>query len=185
VTPARSLALVAGLLAGAAQGLAATQPPPDAPNRGRPARPGLPGDEAFRMVDAYVLSNLQESLGLTDEQYMRLLPLVKRFHGDRREFAQRRRRAFMEMRKAVEAGGHTEDQVAQALRALKSVETEEPVAIRRDLDAIDTALSPVQQAKYRVLEAEVERKIRELVRQIRAQRGGPRDRRGQEQPPQP
>jgi hypothetical protein len=184
VNPARSLALVAGLLAGAAQGLAATQSP-EPPNRGRPARPGLPGDEAFRMVDAYVLSNLQESLGLTDEQYTRLLPLVKRFHGDRRDLAQRRRRAFVELRKALEAGGHTEDQVAQALRALKSVETDEPVTVRRDLDAIDAALSPVQQAKYRVLEAEVERKIRELVRQIRAQRGTPRDRRGQEQPPQP
>ncbi|HEY3120930.1 MAG TPA: hypothetical protein VGL15_09915 [Vicinamibacteria bacterium] len=184
MNPARSLALVAGLLAGAAQGLAATQSP-EPPNRGRPARPGLPGDEAFRMVDAYVLSNLQESLGLTDEQYTRLLPLVKRFHGDRRDLAQRRRRAFVELRKALEAGGHTEDQVAQALRALKSVETDEPVTVRRDLDAIDAALSPVQQAKYRVLEAEVERKIRELVRQIRAQRGTPRDRRGQEQPPQP
>jgi hypothetical protein len=183
VKPARSLALVAALLAGAVQGLAATQPP-EAPARGRPARPGLPGDEAFRMVDAYVLSNLQESLGLSDEQFMRLMPLVKRFHGDRRDFAQRRRRAFVELRKALEAGGHTEDQVAQALRALKSVETEEPVAIRRDLDAVDAALSPVQQAKYRVLEAEVERKIRELVRQIRAQGGTARDRRGQG-PPQP
>jgi len=181
VKPARSLALLAALLAGAEQGLAATQPP-EAPNRGRPARPGLPGDEAFRMVDAYVLSNLQESLGLTDEQFLRLLPLVKRFHGDRRDFAQRRRRAFVELRKALEAGGYTEDQVAQALRALKAVETEEPVAIRRDLDAIDAALSPVQQAKYRVLEAEVERKIRELVRQIRAQGGTARDRRGQETP---
>jgi hypothetical protein len=183
VKPAGSLALAAGLLAGAAQGLAATQPP-EAANPGRPARPGLPGDEAFRMVEAYVLSNLQESLGLTDEMYLRLLPLVKRYHGDRRDFAQRRRRAFGSLRKSVETGGHTEDEVAQALRALKSVEVDEPVAIRRDLDAIDAALSPLQQAKYRVLEAEVERKIRELVRQIRAQRGPPPDRR-QEQPPQP
>jgi Spy/CpxP family protein refolding chaperone len=159
---------------------AATQPVGPGPaQRGSPP----PGDEAFRMVDAYILSNMQESLGLTDEQYTRLLPLVKRLHNDRREFAQRRRRAFMELRRLLEAGGGTEDQVVQALRALKAVETEEPAALRRDLDAIDAALSPVQQGKYRVMEAEVERKIREIVRQIRMQRAGPRDRRGQ--PPRP
>jgi hypothetical protein len=147
-----------------------------------PARPAkAPGDEAFRMVDAYVLSNLQESLGLTDEQYTRLLPLVKRFHNDRRDYAQRRRRAFVELRKRLEAGGGTEEEVAHALRELKAVEAEEPPALRRDLDAIDATLSPLQQAKYRVLEAEVERKIRELVRQIRM-RGGPRDRRDQPPP---
>ena len=147
-----------------------------------PQAPG-PGEEAFRMVDAYVLSNMQESLGLTDEQYTRVLPLVKRFHGDRRDFAQRRRRAFMELRRLLEAGGGTEDQVVQALRVLKSAETEEPAALRRDLDAIDAVLTPVQQAKYRVMEAEVERKIREIIRQIRTQRG-PRERRGPP-PPQP
>jgi hypothetical protein len=175
------LPLAAVLLAAAAQ--APPRAPAEGPGRGRPGKTP-PGEEAFRMVDAYVLSNMQESLGLTDEQYTRLLPLVKRFHNDRRDFAQRRRRAFMDLRRLLEAGGVTEDQVAQALRQLKSVETEEPAALRRDLDSIDAALSPVQQAKYRVLEAEVERKIRELVRQIRMQRGGARERRPQQPPPQ-
>jgi hypothetical protein len=173
------LPLAAVLLAAVAQGAGG----PEGPGRGRPGKTP-PGEEAFRMVDAYVLSNMQESLGLTDEQYTRLLPLVKRFHNDRRDFAQRRRRAFMELRRLLETGGGTEDQVAQGLRELKAVETEEPAALRRDLDAIDAALSPVQQAKYRVLEAEVERKIRELVRQIRLQRGGARERRPQPPPPQ-
>ena len=36
------------------------------------------------MVDAYIVSNLQESLGLTDEQFVRLLPLVKRLQSERR-----------------------------------------------------------------------------------------------------
>ena len=30
------------------------------------------------MVDAYIVSNLQESVGLTDEQFVKVLPLVKR-----------------------------------------------------------------------------------------------------------
>lgn len=42
--------------------LAGAQPTPSGPRRGGAAR-----DDAFRMVDAYIVSNLQESLGLTDE----------------------------------------------------------------------------------------------------------------------
>ena len=30
------------------------------------------------MVDAYVVSNLQESLGLSDEQFAKAIPLVKK-----------------------------------------------------------------------------------------------------------
>ncbi len=37
-----------------------------------------PREEAFRMVDAYVVSNMQESLGLSDEQFAKAIPLVKK-----------------------------------------------------------------------------------------------------------
>ncbi len=39
---------------------------------GQRRRPGR--DEAGRMVDAYVVSNLQESLDLTDEQFVKSAP---------------------------------------------------------------------------------------------------------------
>ena len=50
--------------------------------------------------------------------------------------------------------------MAELLREVKAAEAEEAATMRRDLDAIDAVLTPVQQAKYRVLEVEVERKIR-------------------------
>jgi Xaa-Pro aminopeptidase len=133
-----------------------------------PAGPG-PGNEAFKIVDAYVLSNLQESLDLSDEQFVKLLPLVKRLHNDRRDFAQRRIRSLMELRKLLASGAATEGRVAELLKELKAVENEEPPALRKAMDAIDATLNPLQQAKYRVLEADVERRIRELMRQM----GGP------------
>ncbi len=147
-----------------------------------PAGPG-PAHEAFKIVDAYVLSNLQESLGLSDEQFLKLLPLVKRLHNDRREFAQRRIRSLMELRKLLASGAATEGRVSELLKDLKAVENEEPPALRKDMDAIDATLNPLQQAKYRVLEADVERRIRELMRQM----GGPgRARRPDNpEPPQP
>ena len=53
--------------------------------------PGAQGlelrDETFRLMDAYLISNLQESLGLTDEQFVKALPLVKKLQSDRRDSA--------------------------------------------------------------------------------------------------
>jgi hypothetical protein len=156
--------LVTGVLLAMATLVAAQEPSPS-PGAGQLR----PREEAFRMVDAYFLSNLQESLGLTDEQFVRILPLVKRLQSDRRQFAQRRQRALQEMRKQLQSGGATEGRLEELLREVKAVESELPTVIRRDLDAIDSVLTPIQQAKYRVLELEVERKIGEIMMQMRGQ----------------
>jgi len=142
---------------------------------------GKPRDEAFRMIDAYIVSNLQESLLLTDDQFTKLLPLVKRLQRDRRELVQRRIQALMEMRRTMAQGVATEARIQELLRELKAVEAEEPATIRRDMDAIDALLSPLQQAKYRLLEVEVERKLRALMSQMRPGGGG-RGRRGEGSP---
>jgi hypothetical protein len=139
------------------------------------------------MIDAYFVSNLQESLGLTDDQFVRLLPMVRRLQNDRRQYAQRRQRALQEMRKLLQSGGATEGRIEELLREVKAADSDEAPALRRDREAIDAVLSPVQQAKFRILELEVERKIREMMAQMRDQarppgRGRPRD---QGQSPRP
>ena len=139
------------------------------------------------MVDAYIASNLQESLGLTDEQLAKLLPLVTRLHQDRRELVHRRLQNLRELRGLLASGTATEAQVAQRRAEAKRLENEEPTRLRRDREAVDAALDPLQQAKFRVLEAEVEQKIRGL-RGRRTGRPGPRSRRGgpgEEVPRQP
>src|SRR5207244_9000710 len=77
---------LAGLLWVTVAAASAQEPAPPPEDR-------RPREEAFRMIDAYFVSNLQESLGLTDEQFVRLLPMVKRLQTDRRQYAQRRQRA--------------------------------------------------------------------------------------------
>lgn len=133
---------------------------------------GAARDEAFKMIDAYVLSNLQESLGLNDDAYVRLLPLVKRHHGERREWAQRRMQALMELRRQFRQGRATDLTVADLLKQVKKAEAEAPLTQARNQQAIDALLDPVQQAKYRIFEAEVERKVRELLRHAKNMRGG-------------
>lgn len=133
---------------------------------GRPSR-----EEAFfRMVEAYFVSNMQEALALSDEQFGRVLPLVKRLQRDRREAGQRRMKSMQELRRVMQAGGATEARVAELLREVKAAEVEGPELVRRDIEALDAALSPVQQAKYRLMEVEVERRIREAVSEMRLNR---------------
>ncbi|HLA77788.1 MAG TPA: hypothetical protein VJU18_09435 [Vicinamibacteria bacterium] len=175
--------LTTWLLLGLALPLTAQQPGPRR-MRGEPAGPG-PGHEAFKLVEAYVLSNLQDSLDLSDDQFVKMLPLVKRVQNDRREFAQRRMRVLMELRKLLGSGTATESRVGDLLKELKSIESEEPAALRRDMDAIDAALNPLQQAKYRVFEADVERRIRELMRQMGGTGGPGRNRRPDNPEPLP
>lgn len=130
-----------------------------------PASPPLPPprQEIFRMVDAYIVSNLQESLGLTDEQFAKLIPLVKRVQKNRREFNQKRQAIIRELRTSFQAGTATEARVGELMKELKALEVEGPQSLKKDQDAIDAALNPVQQAKYRVLEFNVDQRIRGLM----------------------
>lgn len=145
-----------------------------------------PRDEAYKMVEAYIVSNLQESLGLTDDQFAKVLPHVKRLQKDRRELAQRRGRALVEMRLVLESGAATEARVTELLKSVKAVEADQSDIVRKDMDAIDGVLSPVQQAKFRLLEAEVERKIRALMNGLRAPNRNPaRNRRPAADEPEP
>ena len=133
--------------------------------------------EAFKMVDAYVISNLQESLGLTDEQFAKAVPLVQKVQADRRQYLMERTLKIREMRRLLHQGGASEAQVLDLLRQVKALDAEGPSATRRDLEALDAVLTPLQQAKFRVLELEVEQRMRELVRRVRPRPGerGPRE----------
>jgi hypothetical protein len=128
-------------------------------------------DEAFKMVDAYVVSNLQESLGLDDAQFAKAIPLVKRVQGDRRQYLLDRTHAVREMRRLLRQGGATEAEVVQLLKQLKALDVDGPAQNRKNLDALDAMLTPLQQAKYRVLEADVEQRMRELMNRARPRQG--------------
>jgi hypothetical protein len=131
---------------------------------------GLLRDEIYEMVDAYILMKIQERLGLSDEQLTRLMPLVRRQQRDRHDLDRRRFRALGELRRLLAEGTARDDQVAELLREVKAVEAEAPSVAQRNQALIDGALTPMQQAKYRLLMVEVEHRLREL--RHRARQGG-------------
>jgi len=168
ISRATRVVVAAALLAGSGAVAARAQGrPPGAGRQGEARR-----EEAFRMVDAYVVSNLQSSLGLSDEQYTKVLPLVTRLQSERRGYLMERARLLREMRRLLDSGAATEADVTPALQRLRAVEADGPARVHRDMEALDAALSPVQQAKYRLLELDVEQRLRDLMGRLRANRPG-------------
>ena len=123
------------------------------------------------MVDAYIVSNLQESLGLDDAQFAKAIPLVKRLQSERRTYFLERTRTVREMRRLLRQGGATETELLDLLKQLKALDVDGPAQTRKNIDALDAMLTPVQQAKFRVLEADVEQRMRELMNRVRPRPG--------------
>jgi Spy/CpxP family protein refolding chaperone len=164
VSPRLAAALVVVLGAASATAFAQPQGPPVRSERhaGR--------EEAFEMVDAYIVGNLQKSLGLDDKQFAEVLPLVQKLHADRRDFYLSRARALRRLRLLLGSGTATEAQVLAQLSELETLEKEGPAKVRRRFEALDAALTPIQQAKYRVLEFDVEQRMRRLLDRARSPR---------------
>jgi len=156
-----------------------------AAQEGRPEGERRPREEIFRMVDAYVADHLQENLGLSDEQRNRVLPLVRKLNADRRRFAERRIRAIHQMRRMMKAGTVNDPRLVELLQQVKAAETEEPAAIRAGHDAIDAVLTPVQQVQFRILEAEIEHRMRRVMARVRGERRDAPGRPHREDAPRP
>jgi Spy/CpxP family protein refolding chaperone len=157
-------ALVVVLAAASARAFARPEGPPVRSER------HAGGEEAFEMVDAYIVGHLQKSLGLDDEQFAEVLPLVQKLHADRRDFYLSRARALRRLRLLLGSGTATEAEVLAQLRQLEALEEQGPAKVHRSLETLDAALTPMQQAKYRVLEFEVEHRLRRLIERARSPR---------------
>lgn len=165
-----ALLFAAVALATAAMGRAQDRSKPG----GEAAAGGESRREAFRIVDAYVVSNLQESLGLTDAEFVKVLPLVQKLQTSRREYLLARGRLLHQLRRQLGSGSADEAEVRRTLDELKKTEATGPERTRAALAELDAALGPLQQAKFRVLELDVEQRLRELMGRARARGAGAR-----------
>jgi hypothetical protein len=133
--------------------------PPRADEERAPAR-----DEIPEILDYYMLSHLQERLGLTDAHNAKVVPLVMQYQKDLRGCRKGKMKSVTALKKLLKSGTATESQLVEHLNALRAIEAEDRGKLKKDLEAIDGELTVVQQAKFRVLEHEVERKFFQLMR---------------------
>jgi hypothetical protein len=127
-------------------------------------------DEAFRMADAYIVAHLQERLALTDDQFVKVLPSVKKLNDERRHARVRKMVALRRLQRELERGVATERGLSEGVAAIREAESSLRDAEEKHIAAIDAVLTPVQQAKFRVLEYEIDRRMRSLLERTARER---------------
>jgi DNA repair exonuclease SbcCD ATPase subunit len=130
-------------------------------------------EEVEAMVDAYIISKLQEALQLDDEQYARVIVAQKKLQESRRSFRRQRAETLRELRRSLASAEPRDDQLGSLLDRLAELQKDFEERQRAELKGLDALLTLRQRARYRILEAEIERRLQELVRRVR--QGQPRD----------
>ena len=167
------LLLTGLLLASPALAGAQRQAPPR--DRAPDDRPGLSPVEVVNLLDAYALVQAQQALQLGDEQYGEFVPRLKRLQGTRRRNVQQRNAILQEMRRLTAPGAAgDETQIRQRLQALAEHDERAAQEIRQAYQALDEILDVRQQARFRLLEEQLERRKIDLLQRARqgAARGG-------------
>ena len=131
-------------------------------------------DEVEGMMEAYILSKLQDSLDLTDEQFGTMVVAQKKLSDARREYRQNRMRVLQQMRRTLQREQAGEDELRPLLSQLAGLQDEFIVNEKSRYADIDAILDVRQQARYRILEVELQRRLAEMLRQVRGNRNDAR-----------
>ena len=176
--------LVLALCAGEAyaQTTGSTQPPAGRAGRqgqgpGRQGRPGGPPPDGAitpaalqELLDTMVVVQAERDLGLTDTQFAQFLSRLRALQGARRRGEMQRSRSLMELRRLLqggESGTVDENQLRERLKSIDDAEAQSLTEIRQARTTLEQILSVRQQARFRLLEEQVERRKLELFARSR------------------
>jgi Spy/CpxP family protein refolding chaperone len=169
-------AVVVAIVLGSTAALAQSAATP--PGRGNRAGGAPSNGELITMLDAYAIVQAQNALDLSDNQYGQFVTRLKRLQDTRRRNVQARNRLLNELRKltAIE-GGADETAIRDRLKALRDLDDQAAVALRREYDAVDEVLDARQQARFRLFEERLERQKLDLLFRARERAARPAQRR--------
>jgi hypothetical protein len=126
--------------------------------------------QVHQLFDAMLVMQAQNALALTETQYAQFLTRLRPLQEARRRNQQERVRLMNELQRLSNPRNPqppTESDLRERLGALHELETRSATEVRRAYDAIDEVLTPLQQARFRVLEEQIERRKLELVGRAR------------------
>lgn len=130
---------------------------------------GANREEVEGMMDAYILSKLQESLDLTDEQFGRMVVAQKKLQDTRREYRRARMSVLRRLRQALRRDDAEDSELEPLLGELESLKGGFIVNEKARYADIDAILDIRQRARYRILETEIQRRLQQLMRRVRGQ----------------
>jgi len=138
-----------------------------------------------QLFDAMLVMQAQDALSLTEQQYGQFLTRLKVLQDTRRRSQQERIRLINELQRMTNprnAGADTpEAELRLRLSALQELEGRSAAELRKAYNAVDEVLNPLQQARFRVLEENIERRKLQLVG--RARQNNPERPQPQRRPP--
>lgn len=112
---------------------------------------------------------VRERLNLTDAQVAQLRDVNSRLDGRRRALTQQERSARVALRDEIARGGSADQaRVAQLMRDARDLQQQRIQLQQEEQQQLSSFLTPVQQAQFYGLQAQLRAKMREL----RAQQGG-------------
>jgi hypothetical protein len=141
----------------------------DGPRRpGRGGAPGVSPAEVQRLFDAYEVMQAQQALQLTDEQSPQFLARVKTLQDVRRRSVGERARILAELRRlSAGSAGSEEGEIRAQLKALDDLEARTLNDVKQAMDGLNQVLDTRQQARFRLLEEQMERRKLELLMRAR------------------
>lgn len=149
---------------------------PAAAQPGRGSRDKLSPAQVHQLFDTMLVRQARRALQLDDAQYAQFVERVKMLQETRRRGQQTRARMLNELQRNIgprAAEPASEADVQRRLDALRELETQLAADMRRAYDAVDQILTPMQQARFRLLEEQIERRKLELVGRARQPRRSP------------
>lgn len=138
--------------------------------------------EIQRLFDAYLIVEVQQALQLTDQQHAQFLARLKALQDVRRRHQQERMQLLMQLQRLTgprAAPSGDEAMIKERLAALQELDERAPAELRKAYAGVDEVLTPRQQARFRVLEEQIERRKLELLMRARQQAQPPAPRRRQ------
>ena len=127
--------------------------------------------EIQKLFDAYIMVEAQRALELSDAQYPQFIAKLRTLQDTRRRNQQERNQLMMRLQRMTAPRAPAVDNAAieGVLKSLQELESRNAAEIRKAYNELDQVLELRQQARFRVLEEQVERRKIELVMRARQQ----------------
>jgi hypothetical protein len=128
--------------------------------------------EVQRLFDAMMVAEAQKSLALDDKQFPEFITRLRTLHDTRRGNLLQRVTLMAELQRLSNPRNPMADEglLKERLTALQELESRSAAELRRAYNQIDEILDVRQQARFRVLEEQLERRRLELLMRARQNR---------------
>ena len=137
--------------------------------------PGGPPMERGRMpekIKTIKIWQLTEAVGLTSDQSEKFFPVYNKFENDLREFDQKKFGILKELKELSDSPDDSDNEINKNIKKLNSLENKKIKAHETFIEDISDVLSVKQVAKLLIFEERFKRRLREIIQDIRHERGG-------------